>query len=242
MKVLGFPASPRLFVHQNFLTQTWPWELWFENVSPTGVCINIYVYIYTHTHIYKAYLSKNQELCQVYFMVRYSFRNVPGILPLLGQNPWNLYDCSRMWQLIILWDLRPHKIWSLFFCCKFWWPAKKYTLLLKHSSWELESFSLSTSHKQCQAGAKAMNSAPYVFLLTGFSFSRVFIRKLWVYWLEVNFIFILGATGGLVIYYICEKENFLLNSGCAWVLSHVWLFANPWTVVLQAPLSMGFSR
>ena len=25
-------------------------------------------------------------------------------------------------------------------------------------------------------------------------------------------------------------------------LSHVWLFATPWTVALQAPLSMGFSR
>ena len=25
----------------------------------------------------------------------------------------------------------------------------------------------------------------------------------------------------------------------AWLLSHVWLFATPWTVALQAPLSMG---
>ena len=32
---------------------------------------------------------------------------------------------------------------------------------------------------------------------------------------------------------------------CAWVLSlfnHVWLFATLWTVALQAPLSVGFSR
>ena len=29
---------------------------------------------------------------------------------------------------------------------------------------------------------------------------------------------------------------------CAQVLSHVWLFASPWTVAHQAPLSMGFSR
>ena len=29
---------------------------------------------------------------------------------------------------------------------------------------------------------------------------------------------------------------------CAWLLSHVWLFATPWTVAQQAPLSMGFSR
>ena len=29
---------------------------------------------------------------------------------------------------------------------------------------------------------------------------------------------------------------------CAWSLSRVWLFATPWTVAHQAPLSMGFSR
>ena len=28
----------------------------------------------------------------------------------------------------------------------------------------------------------------------------------------------------------------------AWLLSHVWLFATPWTVAHQASLSMGFSR
>ena len=29
---------------------------------------------------------------------------------------------------------------------------------------------------------------------------------------------------------------------CAWSLSHVQLFATPWTVARQAPLSMEFSR
>ena len=29
---------------------------------------------------------------------------------------------------------------------------------------------------------------------------------------------------------------------CVFVLSHVWLFATPWTVAYQVPLSMGFSR
>ena len=29
---------------------------------------------------------------------------------------------------------------------------------------------------------------------------------------------------------------------CVWSMSHVWLFETPWTVALQAPLSMGFSR
>ena len=85
-------------------------------------------------------------------------------------------------------------------------------------------------------------SSPTYFCWLVFLLARVFISKLWVYWLEVDFIFILGATGGHVIYYICEKGKSCFNSGCAWVLSHVWLFANPWTVALQAPLSMGFSR
>ena len=29
---------------------------------------------------------------------------------------------------------------------------------------------------------------------------------------------------------------------CAYLVSHVWLFATPWTVAHQAPLSMGFPR
>ena len=29
---------------------------------------------------------------------------------------------------------------------------------------------------------------------------------------------------------------------CAYLLSHIWLSATPWTVARQAPLSMGFSR
>ena len=33
-----------------------------------------------------------------------------------------------------------------------------------------------------------------------------------------------------------------LFSLCAWMFSPVQLFATPWTVVHQAPLSMGFSR
>ena len=33
-----------------------------------------------------------------------------------------------------------------------------------------------------------------------------------------------------------------LLSACTCVLSHVQLFATPWTVAHQAPLSMGFSR
>ena len=36
-----------------------------------------------------------------------------------------------------------------------------------------------------------------------------------------------------LLYFLCV---------CAHSLSRVWLFATPWTVVCQAPLSMGFSR
>ena len=34
----------------------------------------------------------------------------------------------------------------------------------------------------------------------------------------------------------------VLRSKYVYVLSHVWLFATPWTVAHQAPLSVGFSR
>ena len=37
-------------------------------------------------------------------------------------------------------------------------------------------------------------------------------------------------------------QAFLNQKACAYLLSHVRLFAAPWTVALQAPLSMGFSR
>ena len=32
----------------------------------------------------------------------------------------------------------------------------------------------------------------------------------------------------------------VLEAGCIWVLSHVKLFATPWTVAHQAPLCVGF--
>ena len=147
-----------------------------------------------------------------------------------------------MKSLWLLQNATTHNIWSLFFCCKFWWPAKKYTLLLKHSSWELEHFSLSTSPKEHHAGLQSVTSALLRISVDWFFFWLECLLGNSGYWLEVTFIFILGATGGHVIYYICEKRKFCFNSGYACMLSHVWLFANPWTVALQAPLSMGFSR
>ena len=39
-----------------------------------------------------------------------------------------------------------------------------------------------------------------------------------------------------------RKKKILKKRVCAHLLSHVKLFAIPWTVAPQAPLSMGFSR
>ena len=42
-----------------------------------------------------------------------------------------------------------------------------------------------------------------------------------------------------------KRENIYIHIQNAYVLScfsHVWFFVTPWTVALQAPLSMGFSR
>ena len=39
-----------------------------------------------------------------------------------------------------------------------------------------------------------------------------------------------------------NRKRTLPNSWHVYMLSHVWLFASPWTVVRQAPLYMEFSR
>ena len=41
---------------------------------------------------------------------------------------------------------------------------------------------------------------------------------------------------GFTLFFNCKKYC------CCDALSHVWLFASPWTVAHQAPLSMGFAR
>ena len=43
-----------------------------------------------------------------------------------------------------------------------------------------------------------------------------------------------SLPGGTIIYYLCAR---MLSR-----FSHAWLFATPWTVACQLPLSMGFSR
>ena len=45
----------------------------------------------------------------------------------------------------------------------------------------------------------------------------------------------LKGSQGLVCVCVCVSTH-------VWMLSCVWLFMTPWTVVYQAPLSMGFSR
>ena len=44
------------------------------------------------------------------------------------------------------------------------------------------------------------------------------------------------------IFHRTRRKNFTIHHSLAQSLSHVQLFATPWTVAHQAPLSMGFSR
>ena len=48
-----------------------------------------------------------------------------------------------------------------------------------------------------------------------------------------------SLRGHTVSWGIWENELRQLLLRCTWLLSHVWLFATPWTIAHQAPLSMG---
>ena len=55
----------------------------------------------------------------------------------------------------------------------------------------------------------------------------------------------LGLCYGLIFMYVymyIYMYVYIYMLCCAYLLSHVWLMANPWPVACQAPLSMGFSR
>ena len=55
----------------------------------------------------------------------------------------------------------------------------------------------------------------------------------------------LKGSQGLVCVCVCECVCVCVSrcvSTHVWMLSCVWLFMTPWTLVYQAPLSMGFSR
>ena len=57
--------------------------------------------------------------------------------------------------------------------------------------------------------------------------------------------FITAEPLGNSQYFKYQLNSLALNSlfkMCMCMVSHVWLFASPWTVACQAPLSMGFSR
>ena len=55
---------------------------------------------------------------------------------------------------------------------------------------------------------------------------------------ESNFVFISGHFLGRLNTIVCECVYMRV---CAQSLRHAWLFATPWTVAHQAPLSVGFS-
>ena len=50
------------------------------------------------------------------------------------------------------------------------------------------------------------------------------------------------ALGGDKVYPRCQRGAGASFQSCACGFSHIWLFVTPWTVALQAPLSMEFSR
>lgn len=164
----------------------------------------------------KARPSKNQEVGQVDSMVRSYFRNMPGILALPEKKPWNLYDCPRMWQLIILEDLRPRNILSTFFRYSVWRASAKDTLLFWstfHVNWKVSPLAQTTKNIKLDLNISIQLSYIFLFTITFWGEgrgreSRVFIKKPWVYLLEVNFIFISGATGEDVHWYLWTRQLF----------------------------------
>ena len=64
-------------------------------------------------------------------------------------------------------------------------------------------------------------------LWNGFQFGKIkhFLKCMWLYMVHLKLVVIINFIWCML--------------SCS---SHVWLFVTPWTVVCQAPLSMGFSR
>lgn len=165
---------------------------------------------------FKARLSKNQEVGQVDSMVRSCFRNMPGILALPEKKPWNLYDCPRVWQLIISEDLRPHNILSTFFRYDVWRASEKDTLLfggIFHVNWKVSPLAQTTENIKLDINILIQLSYICLFTITFFGeggrrVSRIFIKKPWVYLLQVNFIFTLGAIGEDIHWNFGPGSNF----------------------------------
>ena len=55
-------------------------------------------------------------------------------------------------------------------------------------------------------------------------------------------IFVYQKINALKIFFFLRFGHIALYATCACTFSHIQLFATPWTVACQAPLSMGFSR
>ena len=60
--------------------------------------------------------------------------------------------------------------------------------------------------------------------------------------LSSNVMYIFYKLRSFSIPGVKKCKPFIISCVCICVLSSVWLFANPWTVARQAPLSMEFSR
>ena len=59
-----------------------------------------------------------------------------------------------------------------------------------------------------------------------------YLQKFWLLNRKKHVQYTLCTHACLCVCVVCVLSGF----------SHVWLFVNPWTIALQAPLSMGFSR
>ena len=61
-----------------------------------------------------------------------------------------------------------------------------------------------------------------------------------LFWILWQFIILTSFT---YCFFWLDDNFFVFPQICVcWLLSHVWLFATPWTVASQDPLSMEFSR
>ena len=76
------------------------------------------------------------------------------------------------------------------------------------------------------------------------------LGRVWdaVFLRDFHWILVLPVQGSFKFFTIKFDDNcryflrFLCVCACMCVLSHIWLFATPWTVAHKAPLSMEFSR
>ena len=78
-------------------------------------------------------------------------------------------------------------------------------------------------------------SMALVFVLWNFHFY-------WLLWPHLKWVFLGDCSIFTACFLLSSLGVLTLLGGKACVLSHVQLFATPWTIDCQAPLCMGFSR